>query len=188
MLSPTNVFTSTISPKRLSFISYYGMMAVMTALLATAIAVPTTTLPSAQHYINLRTRNSSTTAATASTDHNATVSSSTVNATLTSPLSATATSTPSSAASAVESQGADDTSDYRADATGDAAGRQVEFPARDDAVYLVVAVAGGAKTWHRHLARTLVDIGPPFNSPQGPPLRPLYVDLPDNGRWVSFYN
>lgn len=56
------------------------------------------------------------------------------------------------------------------------------FPERRDAVYFVVAVAGGAKTWGRLLAKTLLDLGPPFNNPQGPPLRPIYVDMPQNGR------
>lgn len=56
------------------------------------------------------------------------------------------------------------------------------FPERPDAVYFVVAVAGGAKTWGRTLARTLLDMGAPFSSPQGPPLRPIYVDLPSSGR------
>lgn len=64
----------------------------------------------------------------------------------------------------------------------DSAGRLPEFPQRSDAIYFVVAVAGGAKVWGRTLARTLIDMGPPFASPQGPPLRPLYVDLPENGR------
>lgn len=56
------------------------------------------------------------------------------------------------------------------------------FPERPDAVYFVVAVAGGEKSWGRTLARTLLDMGPPFSNPQGPPLRPLYIDLPQNGR------
>lgn len=57
-----------------------------------------------------------------------------------------------------------------------------EFPQRNDAVYFIVAVAGGAKIWSRTLARTLVEMGPPFAGPLGPPLRPLYIDLPTNGR------
>lgn len=57
-----------------------------------------------------------------------------------------------------------------------------EFPQRADSVYFVVAVAGGAKVWGRTLARALLDMGHPFTSPQGPPLRPLYVDLPPHGR------
>lgn len=57
-----------------------------------------------------------------------------------------------------------------------------EFPQRADAVYFVVAVAGGAKMWGRTLARALLDMGHPFTSPQGPPLRPLYIDLPPHGR------
>lgn len=60
------------------------------------------------------------------------------------------------------------------------------FPERPDAVYFVVAVSGGAKSWGRALARTLLDMGAPFSNPQGPPLRPIYVDLPTSGRWVSF--
>jgi hypothetical protein len=56
------------------------------------------------------------------------------------------------------------------------------FPERPDAVYFVVAVSGGAKSWGRALARTLLDMGPPFSNPQGPPLRPIYVDLPTSGR------
>ena len=56
------------------------------------------------------------------------------------------------------------------------------FPERTDAVYFVVAVSGGAKTWGRTLARTLLDMGAPFSNPQGPPLRPIYVDLPSSGR------
>lgn len=64
----------------------------------------------------------------------------------------------------------------------DSTGRLPEFPQRSDAIYFVVAVAGGAKAWGRMLARTLIDMGAPFASPQGPPLRPLYVDLPENGR------
>lgn len=57
-----------------------------------------------------------------------------------------------------------------------------EFPQRPDSVYFVVAVAGGAKMWGRTLARALLDMGHPFTSPQGPPLRPLYIDLPPHGR------
>lgn len=57
-----------------------------------------------------------------------------------------------------------------------------EYPPRTDAVYFIVAVTGGAKVWSRTLTRTLVDLGPPFNSVLGPPLRPLYIDLPSNGR------
>ena len=60
---------------------------------------------------------------------------------------------------------------------------QPVFPERSDAVYFVIAVAGGAKIWARTLARTLLDMGPPFGSPQGPPLRPIYVDLPANERY-----
>lgn len=60
--------------------------------------------------------------------------------------------------------------------------RLPEFPQRNDAVYFIVAVVGGAKIWSRTLARTLIEMGPPFGSPQGPPLRPLYIDLPANGR------
>lgn len=56
------------------------------------------------------------------------------------------------------------------------------FPERNDAVYFVVAVSGGAKSWGRTLARALLDMGAPFSSPQGPPLRPIYVDLPASGR------
>lgn len=56
------------------------------------------------------------------------------------------------------------------------------FPERSDAVYFVVAVSGGAKSWGRALARTLLDMGAPFSNPQGPPLRPIYVDLPTSGR------
>lgn len=56
------------------------------------------------------------------------------------------------------------------------------FPERSDAVYFVVAVSGGAKNWGRTLARTLLDMGAPFSNPQGPPLRPIYVDLPPSGR------
>lgn len=63
-------------------------------------------------------------------------------------------------------------------------GKLPEFPKRTDAVYFIVAVAGGAKIWARTLARTLIDMGTPFGSPQGPPLRPLYVDIPQNGRYV----
>lgn len=58
------------------------------------------------------------------------------------------------------------------------------FPERTDAVYFIVAVVGGAKTWGRMLAKTLLDLGPPFNNPQGPPLRPIYLDMPQNGRYV----
>lgn len=56
------------------------------------------------------------------------------------------------------------------------------FPERTDAVYFVVAVSGGIKNWGRVLARTLLDMGDVFSSPNGPPLRPIYVDLPANGR------
>lgn len=56
------------------------------------------------------------------------------------------------------------------------------FPERTDAVYFVVAVVGGAKVWGRMLGKTLLDLGPPFNNPHGPPLRPIYVDMPKNGR------
>lgn len=64
----------------------------------------------------------------------------------------------------------------------DHAGAVPEFPQRADSVYFVVAIAGGAKMWGRTLARALLDMGHPFNSPQGPPLRPLYIDLPTHGR------
>ncbi|KAG4073833.1 hypothetical protein HA402_014038 [Bradysia odoriphaga] len=60
-----------------------------------------------------------------------------------------------------------------------------EFPQRPDSVYFVVAVAGGAKVWGRTLARALLDMGHPFTSPQGPPLRPLYIDLPPHGRFSA---
>lgn len=56
------------------------------------------------------------------------------------------------------------------------------FPERSDAVYFIAAVPGGAKAWGNTLARTLLDIGPPFENPQGPPLRPIFVDLPQKGR------
>ncbi|KFB43278.1 AGAP005527-PA-like protein [Anopheles sinensis] len=64
-------------------------------------------------------------------------------------------------------------------------GSQPVFPDRPDAVYFAVAVSGGAKLWGRTLARTLIDMGPPFGNPQGPPLRPIYINLPDNGRFSS---
>lgn len=44
------------------------------------------------------------------------------------------------------------------------------------------SVNGGGKLWGRSLARTLLDLGPPFDNPQGPPLRPLYLDMPTSGR------
>lgn len=66
--------------------------------------------------------------------------------------------------------------------------RLPEFPHRSDAVYFIIAVSGGAKIWARTLARTLIEMGAPFDSPQGPPLRPLYIDLPANGRWVRVAN
>lgn len=54
---------------------------------------------------------------------------------------------------------------------------------RPDAVYFVVAVIGGAKIWARTLAQMLDEMGPPFNAdPLGSPIRPLFVDLPTNGR------
>lgn len=56
------------------------------------------------------------------------------------------------------------------------------FPERADAVYFVVAVPGGGKTWGRALAKTLIDLGEQFGDPQGPPLRPIYVDLPASER------
>lgn len=59
------------------------------------------------------------------------------------------------------------------------------FPERSDAAYFVVAVSGGIKMWGRSLARTLLDMGDVFSSPHGPPLRPIYIDLPLNGRWVK---
>lgn len=65
---------------------------------------------------------------------------------------------------------------------GQAIGELPIFPERPDAVYFVVAVSGGAKSWGRALARTLLDMGAPFSNPQGPPLRPIYVDLPTSGR------
>jgi hypothetical protein len=65
---------------------------------------------------------------------------------------------------------------------GQAPGELPIFPERPDAVYFVVAVSGGAKSWGRALARTLLDMGPPFSDPQGPPLRPIYVDMPTSGR------
>lgn len=62
------------------------------------------------------------------------------------------------------------------------------FPERSDAAYFVVAVSGGVKMWGRTLARTLLDMGDVFSSPHGPPLRPIYVDLPVNGRLVYYVN
>lgn len=59
---------------------------------------------------------------------------------------------------------------------------QPVFPERLDAVYFVVALHGGEKLWGRTLARTLLDLGAPFSNPQGPPLRPIIIDLPPNGR------
>lgn len=56
------------------------------------------------------------------------------------------------------------------------------FPERADAVYFVVAVTGGGKSWGRALAKTIIDMGEPFDDPQGPPLRPIYVDLPASER------
>lgn len=54
---------------------------------------------------------------------------------------------------------------------------------RTDAVYFIVAVIGGAKIWSKTLAQTLLELGPPFSGhPLGSPLRPIYVDLPTNGR------
>lgn len=53
---------------------------------------------------------------------------------------------------------------------------------RPDAVYFVVAVIGGAKIWARTLVQTLIDMGPPFSDSLGSPLKPIYVDLPTNGR------
>ncbi|XP_062544859.1 uncharacterized protein LOC134211716 isoform X2 [Armigeres subalbatus] len=63
--------------------------------------------------------------------------------------------------------------------------KQPVFPERPDAVYFVVALHGGAKLWGRTLARTLLDLGAPFSNPQGPPLRPIIIDLPANGRYTS---
>lgn len=58
-----------------------------------------------------------------------------------------------------------------------------QWPDRSDALYFVVAVSGGEKIWSRTLARTLSEMGPPFSGGvNGPPLRPIYVDLPANGR------
>lgn len=57
------------------------------------------------------------------------------------------------------------------------------FPQRPDAVYFIVAAVGGAKMWARTLAKTLLDLGVPFSSQgQGPVLRPVYLDMPQNGR------
>lgn len=64
------------------------------------------------------------------------------------------------------------------DASNDFSVHSIE---RDDAVYFIVAVIGGAKVWSRTLARTLSDIGA-FVDPIGSPLKPIYVDLPANGR------
>ncbi|XP_029728977.2 uncharacterized protein LOC109415021 isoform X2 [Aedes albopictus] len=63
--------------------------------------------------------------------------------------------------------------------------KQPVFPERPDAVYFVIALHGGAKIWGRTLARTLLDLGAPFSNPQGPPLRPIIIDLPSNGRYTS---
>lgn len=71
----------------------------------------------------------------------------------------------------------------QSDAVDGGAGRLPVFPERTDAVYFLVAVVGGAKMWGRMLAKTLQDLGPPFNNPHGPPLRPIYLDMPQNGRW-----
>ncbi|XP_058833780.1 uncharacterized protein LOC131691421 isoform X2 [Topomyia yanbarensis] len=62
---------------------------------------------------------------------------------------------------------------------------QPVFPERADAVYFIIALHGGAKLWGRTLARTLLDMGVPFSNPQGPPLRPIILDLPPNGRYSS---
>lgn len=96
------------------------------------------------------------------------------------PLLSSSSSTVAAAADKIAFDGPE----YQADSAQsiDSTGRLPEFPQRSDAVYFVVAVAGGAKAWGRMLARTLIDIGAPFASPQGPQLRPLYVDLPENGR------
>lgn len=52
-----------------------------------------------------------------------------------------------------------------------------------NAIYFVVAVMGGAKIWSRTLSRTLSDMGTSFDkSTLGTPLKPIYVDLPANGR------
>lgn len=64
----------------------------------------------------------------------------------------------------------------------DSTDQLIDSKPRPDAVYFIVAVIGGAKTWARTLSRTLSDMGPPFSDPLGSPLRPIYVDLPTNGR------
>lgn len=56
------------------------------------------------------------------------------------------------------------------------------IPQRNKAVYFIVAVSGGAKIWSRTLARTLLELGMPFDTAPESPLRPLYIDLPTNGR------
>lgn len=62
-----------------------------------------------------------------------------------------------------------------------------KFPERSkqpaNAIYFVVAVMGGAKIWSRTLSRTLSDMGTSFDKNSlGTPLKPIYVDLPANGR------
>lgn len=70
------------------------------------------------------------------------------------------------------------------DSSAAAAFETNQMKPRPDAVYFVVAVIGGAKIWARTLARTISDMGPPFNDSLGTPLRPIYVDLPTNGRYT----
>lgn len=83
---------------------------------------------------------------------------------------------------AVTSLAADQKSEKSSSSSSQPSGDLPVFPERSDVVYFIVAVPGGAKSWGNTLARTLLDMGPPFESPQGPPLRPLFVDLPQKGR------
>lgn len=201
MLSPTNVFTLLISVKRLTLIRFVMMTLAMTDMLATGAMAMSTTIATAQHH-TLQEKHSvvsSIRATNGTSDHGTAPTTAVANATTSSTTATTTISTSQSPAASASSflpntdeftvSTMSDTNDYMADsATGpnDSSGRLAEFPPRTDVVYFIVAVAGGAKTWSRQLARTLVDMGPPFNSSQGPPLRPLYVDLPFSGRWVKF--
>ncbi|XP_058457462.1 glutamate receptor ionotropic, NMDA 3A-like isoform X7 [Malaya genurostris] len=59
------------------------------------------------------------------------------------------------------------------------------FPDNSNTVYFIIALHGGGKLWSSMLARTLLDMGTPFTNPLGPPLKPIILDLPSNGRYTS---
>lgn len=51
-----------------------------------------------------------------------------------------------------------------------------------DTVYFIIAITGGGKLWGHTLDQLLIDIGYPIVERQRVLLKPLYINLPQNGR------